>query len=272
MRPMGRPGNLFDNAKTLAGGKGYYEYELEVGRSIVLPWLAKRMELEGLDVGDFGCHAGGVLQALREGGGIASGQGFDLDERAIRESPFPEDERFRLQVGNVLDLDDRTYDLILLRDVLEHVPERERIVDVCARTLRPGGRLFVSFPPYYSPFGGHQHVAANWTKLAPYLHLLPERLFMRLVKLEDNVYLASDDLLGDMTSVRATRLTIGKAEAAFARAGLRVESRQLFVLRPEFGVRYGIRALDAHGLGSVRGLRDLVVMGAFYLLRAPVPG
>lgn len=265
---MARLGNLLDSAKTLAGGASYYDYELAVGRSIVVRWLSARIDLAGRHVGDFGCHAGGILQALREAG-AESGEGFDLDERAVRESPFVEDENFTLTVGDALALEGRSYDLVILRDVLEHVPRRDDMLAACRRSLRPGGALFVSFPPYYSPFGGHQQVAANWPRLAPYLHVLPGSLFFRLVRLEDNVYLRAEDLLGDMTSVRQTRLTIGRAERAFRRAGLGVAHRQFFLLRPEYAVRYGLPSLGAGPIGAVPLVREALVMGAFYLLTSP---
>jgi hypothetical protein len=73
--------------------------------------------------------------------------------------------------------------------------------------------------------------------------------------------------LEDMVSVRRTRLTLASAEAAFARAGLAVEDRELFLVRPEYTVRYGLKARGPSLLGRVPGLRELAVNGAFYLLR-----
>jgi SAM-dependent methyltransferase len=264
---MTRVGKLLSG--TLTGGEGYYDYEVELGRRVVVPWLERRLALRGLAVGDLGCHAGGLLHAFREQAGIASGEGFDLDERAIRNSPFPADERFRIGVGNILDVQSCVFHLVVLHDVLEHVPQRDAVLAACVRSLRPGGALFVSFPPYYSPFGGHQQVSSNWARLAPYLHLLPRRLFFRLLQLTDNEYLSAEQLRADLTSIRTARLTIAGAEAAFAAAGLRCDSRQLFLLRPEYAIRYGIAPLDAGPIGRIRGLRELLVMGAFYLLRAP---
>lgn len=267
---MSRFASVFDGS-TCSGWDRYYDYEVELGRGAVLPWLANRIDLNGLAVGDFGCHAGGVLQALREDGRVASGEGFDIDTRAVEGSPFVKDDRFSIAIGDLRAVAGRQYDLVLLHDVLEHVAEPATALEACARTLRPEGALFVTFPPYLSPFGGHQHVAANWTRAVPYLHLLPARLFFRLVELSDNEYLAAEDLYEELRSVREARLTMGRAEAAFARAGFRIERQQLFLFRPEFSVRYDIRVVDAGLLGRIKGLREFVVMGAFYLLRKAAP-
>jgi SAM-dependent methyltransferase len=45
--------------------------------------------------------------------------------------------------GRALDLDDETFDAVVLHRVLSHVPEPERVLSEAARVLRPGGGLAV---------------------------------------------------------------------------------------------------------------------------------
>ena len=45
-------------------------------------------------------------------------------------------------------------------NVLEHVPEPARMLDEMVRVTRPGGTVFVSFTPWWSPWGGHE--TAPW--------------------------------------------------------------------------------------------------------------
>lgn len=266
----GKLKNLWTNS-TLSGDLSYFDYELAVGREILVPWLKKQMLLEGLHIGDFGCHQGGILQALRETGGVSSGRGYDLNEAAIKNSPFLGDMDFSLQIGDVtlLDATDQRFNLIMIRDVLEHIPNYETVVDTAYRCLQPGGHLFISFPPYYSPFGGHQQLSSNVARIVPYLHYLPEWLLFKLVKITDTSYMSAACAREDMESVRHTRLTLTKAEHAFKRTGFHLKGCQYFLSRPEFKIRYGIPALDAGVLGDIAIVRELLVMGVYYLLQKP---
>jgi len=50
----------------LLPGFSYFEYQRIVCREVLIPWLQERISLEGLLVGDFGAHHGGMVEALRE--------------------------------------------------------------------------------------------------------------------------------------------------------------------------------------------------------------
>jgi 2-polyprenyl-3-methyl-5-hydroxy-6-metoxy-1,4-benzoquinol methylase len=255
----------------LPRGLSYFEYQRLVCSEVVVPWLAARLDLSGLAVGDFGAHQGGMLDALRESGLVASATGLELSADVVASSPFVGDDRFRLAVADVMSRgrDAPRFDLVLMHDVLEHIPDYEAAVRAVARSLTSAGHLFVSFPPYYSSFGGHQHLARGRARSVPFVHLLPARLFFRIARPGANEYMSALGSHEDMVSVRATRLTLGAAERAFARAGLEIVDRELFLIRPEYTVRYGIRTRRAAVLGRLPLVREAAVNGGFYLVRAP---
>lgn len=259
----------FFSKQTLTAGLPYFEYQLEAAREAVIPWLDRRMRLDGIAVGDFGAHQGGLLEALRRDGRVARATGIELSADVVDRSPFVGDERFDLVAGDLTALEPEIgpFDLIVLHDVLEHVIEVDAVLRASAERLAPGGRLLVVFPPYVSAFGGHQQLAEGWARAAPFLHLLPAPLFFRLARpAAGNEYMTVEDALGDMRAVRRTRLTLTKAERAFARAGLTTVERDLFLVRPEHSLRYGIRTRTAGPLGRLPGVRELAVSGAYYLL------
>ena len=259
----------FFSREIVTGGLDYFEYQVLVARRVVIPWLAERMALAGVRLADFGCHEGGMLEGFRASP-VASGVGFEINEDVVRASPFVRDDRFRIEVGDLTALcsNGDTFDLILLHDVLEHVVDCDGVLAAARRRLADGGRIFVSFPPYWSAYGGHQHLASTWARATPFVHYLPERTFLRLARPADNEYMTGEDSLGDMLSVRRTKLSLRKAERAFAAAGLTQVDAELFLLRPEYSVRYGVPTTRAGVLGRVPGVRELAVNGAFYLLAA----
>jgi len=270
---MAHIAHLFNNT-TLSGGLSYFDYEYQVAQEIVIPWLNRHIDLRGKSVGDFGCHQGGILQAFRELAHIRSGRGYDLNADSIRNSPFIENASFSLNVGDILALSpesnpEHRFDVILIRDVLEHIPDYTGVLIKAYTCLNPGGHLFISFPPYYSPFGGHQQLADNWAKLMPYLHYLPESLLFNLVQLSDNNYMHAKDSEADMRSVRTTRLTLTKTEKGLQRAGLQLVNRNCFLLRPEFKIRYGLPSLSCDMIGHIPILKEVLTMGVYYLAQKP---
>ena len=255
--------------RTLLGGLSYFEYQQRVCRDVVIPWLAKHVPLAGRHVGDFGAHHGGMVHALRESGIVAAAVGLELSEEIVSSSPFVADDRFRLEVADVTSLGDEVdhFDLILLHDVLEHMPDLDRSIHAVRDQLRPGGRVFVSFPPYYSAFGGHQQLARGPARNVPFIHVLPTTLFLHLAQPGEQEYMSARGSLADMLSVRRARLTLGKAERAFSRSGFEVVESEFFLVRPEYTVRYGLKARTSGVLGRLPGIREILANGAFYLLR-----
>ena len=257
----------------LLPGFSYFEYQRVVCRDVVIPWLLQHVELEELQVGDFGAHHGGMVDALRESGVVGGAVGLELSEEVVASSPLVQDERFRLEVADLLDLDDTSFsfDLVLLHDVLEHIPDFAGALSAIRRSLAPAGHVFVSFPPYYSAFGGHQQYARGRARWAPFIHLLPAGMFFRVARPGEQEYMTAEGAHEDMVSVRRTRLTLADAEQTFARTGFAIAARELFVVRPEYTVRYGLKARSASVLGRIPGVRELTVNGAFYLLRPASP-
>ena len=48
-----------------------------------------------------------------------------------------------------------SYDTIIMNDAFEHLADPEAVLAECARLLKPGGRVFINFPPYGHPYGEH---------------------------------------------------------------------------------------------------------------------
>ena len=99
-----------------------------------------------LDVGDIGCGAGMQSQFWAQRGHRVFG--LDVNEALVgiareRASAAGYPIEFRVGSATALPLDDRSLDVCIAADLLEHVPEWKQCLDEFARVLRPGGVLFV---------------------------------------------------------------------------------------------------------------------------------
>jgi len=105
---------------------------------------------------EMGCGEGGNLYHLAGHGAAGSGllsrlYGFDYSLEKVR---FARRQGF----ANVccadaaqLPFGDESFDVVLIRDLLHHLPDRLRALKEAHRVLRPGGRLYLIEPNVFSP-------------------------------------------------------------------------------------------------------------------------
>jgi SAM-dependent methyltransferase len=98
---------------------------------------------------DLGCGEGATLFHLGEPDGAV---GVDLfpEKVAFAQQRLP---RCRFVAASALDLpfDAKSFDHVIVRDVIHHIPEPDRLMDEIARVVAPGGRVDVLEPCRYNP-------------------------------------------------------------------------------------------------------------------------
>ena len=111
--------------------------------------------LAGRRVLDAGCGAGGYVRALSAQG--ASAHGVEIDAEKLAKARASADVRARLVRGDLERAPFATacFDLVLLNEVLEHVPDDAAALREAFRLLRPGGALIVFAPNRLFPFETH---------------------------------------------------------------------------------------------------------------------
>jgi ubiquinone/menaquinone biosynthesis C-methylase UbiE len=126
-----------------------------------------RAAVEGRRVLDLGCGHGGYARALATEG--ARVIGFDLEASPLfgLNGEGEAASGITLVAGDAtrLPFTDGSIQGVFCASLIEHVEKQERLIDEILRVLEPGGWCYLSFPPFYSPRGGHQ--------FAPF-HLLGE--------------------------------------------------------------------------------------------------
>lgn len=244
----------------------FHAYERTLGERFLVPLLERQgVALDGKAVLDAGCGYGGVLVALASRHRLAAAHGVDLDAEMVARGTELCGPGVRLEVGDFFALTGKSYDVILLRDVLEHIVDVERAFVKARDLLNPGGVLFASFAPFYSPFGGHQHNGVGFAARVPWLQLLPETVFRSLLRLPGNSYKSGASLSADMETVLATRLTLARFRRAAAAAGFRMIYRAQYLSRPDYVVKFGLPQV---AFPAVPLLDELLCTGAEALFTA----
>lgn len=136
----------------------------------VVDYLEKRgVAVAGRTVVDLGSGIGGYSLEFRDRG--ASVAAIDL----IQPDALKGEDSVQLIAGSAeaVPIRSETVDFVFCASLIEHVAHPEVLLEEIVRILKPGGLGYVSFPPYYSPVGGHEY--------APF-HYLGERAAMRLAR------------------------------------------------------------------------------------------
>ncbi len=111
------------------------------------------MQGDGLRALDAGCGPGDLTAELLERG--FNVKAFDISpyavERARSVAPPSALQRLELSVGDIYNQPPTpVYDLILLVEVLEHVPDDKEALRCAAACLKPGGTLILTVPAHPS--------------------------------------------------------------------------------------------------------------------------
>lgn len=113
--------------------------------------------LDGATVLDVGGGPGYFADAFRAAGAHYVGVDPDVGELSARGSPAAGMIRAS---GTELPVRSGSVAVCYSSNVLEHVADPVAMLDEMVRVTRPGGTVFVSFTPWFSPWGGHE--TAPW--------------------------------------------------------------------------------------------------------------
>jgi SAM-dependent methyltransferase len=243
----------------------YWTYQHTLAKKYLIPMIeAHAFPIDGKKVFEIGCGSGGVIEAFAERSGKAVGieiNAFDYTKLTTpRVQYITADIYDANQRGRYLDL----YDIIIFRDVIEHLPKKKEVFDLCDQLLAPNGIIFITFPPFYSPYGAHQQVFSKTIlgKL-PYTQFLPKSLYLKYVSTAEKGNEAAIHVSKEITG---TKTTIASLNNAIRRSAFEIHYQDYYLTRPSFEIRYGVKPRKVQFLKYLPLLREVLVMGVYMIL------
>ena len=224
-----------------ADRKRYFDIQLMNAEKYVIPFIEEKSAVSpGMRVLEIGCGEGGVLKAFINKG--CEGVGVELDEPRIADAKkfLPEDiaaGRLKFVVKDIYKADPEKdlggrFDIIVLKDVIEHIHDQARLIGWMKNFLKPGGIVFFGFPPWYMPFGGHQQMCHSRISKLPYLHLLPGGLYRWILR-------KKKEPVDDLLEIRETGISIERFEKICKKEGYQLLDRRHYFLNPIYEWKFG---------------------------------
>ena len=248
------------------------QYRLAV--HTLIPWLKQMKALPtNPAVCEIGCGEGGVIAAFAEQG-TSLALGTDIVHALLEQISAPLAKELNLPVvftghdviGDAIPAEwDQRFDVVVLRDVIEHLDNQEAAMKSIQRIMKPGATLLVTFPPYTSAFGGHQQLLGTLAGNIPFVHLLPKRIFETVIRKGDVV---NQDEVRRLHKIRSS---VAGVKTAATNAQLTLSAERYFGLRPVFRWKYNkpIPTLEVTALKRLP-LVELLTMEAALVFKKPL--
>lgn len=242
--------------------KHYYE-QINFTNSYLIPYFGKHIpNFKSCNILEVGCAEGGFVKVLHDMGVKIKGLELEQSRVDIANRKAPELDIVQADITDpeIVDNLGEKYDLIIMRDVIEHVPDRESSFKNLNNLLNDEGYLFITFPPRFSGFAGHQQNGKSIFRYIPYIHFLPDFLIKFLGKSLNE----TDELINHVIENYKIGLSINKFEYFYKKYSFEIVQRDLFLFRPIYKIRFGVNPIKVPNLP---GAREFIAFGCECLLK-----
>ena len=251
----------------------YIKYQYENAENYVIPFIEKKLALNSAsEVMEIGCAEGGVLQAFLDKG--CKGVGVELMParyeiaKELLKDYISKGQAEVIQ-KNIYDLDADSgyhrFDLIILKDVIEHIHDQDKVLAHLRKFLKKDGHIFFGFPPWQMPFGGHQQIAkSKLLSRLPYYHLLPMSLYKGMLKAMGE----REKTVEDLAEIKETGISIERFEKLIKKNSYSIREKEFFLINPIYKYKFNLEAKKQYNwLASIPYFRNYLTTCVYYLVR-----
>lgn len=224
--------------------KRYFREQAEVTRKHVIPYISEYIDLDaGSRVLEVGCGEGGNLIPFVEMGcdtvGIDLGlERIELAQQFFSEHSFDNTPRFICSDIYKMTEEIGTFDIIILRDVIEHIPDQAYFMDFVKRYMNDTSVIFFNFPPWYNPFGGHQQICdSRFLSRLPYYHIFPKFIYRGILKLGGE----SKEKITTLMEIKETGISIERFSRCVKAGSFKIISSTPYFINPGYEVKFKMK-------------------------------
>lgn len=251
----------------------YFDIQYKTAKEYIIPFLSDQLDFDKkLDVLEIGCAEAGVLKAFTEHGHRCVG--IELQPaRVALANEFMKEEvdagLIRIVNKNIYDINvdndlSTRFDLIILKDVIEHIPDQARFMLEIGNFLKPTGVIFFGFPPWQMPFGGHQQICeSKILSYLPYYHMLPMSLYKWILRVGGE----SQQKIIELEEIKETGISLERFEKVTKQAGFTINKRLHFLINPIYKYKFDLKPRRQVALVSaIPYVRNFLTTCGYYVI------
>ncbi|NDW18323.1 class I SAM-dependent methyltransferase [Dysgonomonas sp. 216] len=250
-------------------GKLYFDELTYSTKKYIIPYINKYYPIaSNMRILEIGCGAGGNLLPFLEMGCEITG--FDLNKPRIEEARKildadnnPKVNLFCEDVFKVNGLG--KFDIILVRDVIEHIPDKENFFRHMKGFLKENGVAYFGFPAWYMPFGGHQQLCRNkFLSHLPFFHILPTSLYKGIL----SAFKENKGTIDELISIKECGITIEQFRKYSKTNGYDIVNERLYFINPHYEIKFKLKPRKLSlVIGKIPFIRNFFTTGCFFLIK-----
>ena len=247
----------------------YFQELAQTSEKYFMPYIEGVLDVsKPISILEVGCGDGGNLLPFAKRGHEVIG--VDISENRIKGaiSFFEQEQEKAIFIcDNILNLKEYkgNFDLIICHDVIEHIGNKQEMLSRIEYFLNPTGVIFIGFPAWQMPFGGHQQICHNkFLSMLPFMHLLPKSLYKYVLSLGKE----NSECIRELLSIKKTKITIEEFEKFVSRTTLEIVDRCLYLINPHYEVKFGLKPRRLSKIiSNTPFVRNYLSTSCFYLLK-----
>jgi len=213
---------------------------------------------------EIGCGEGGNIKPFLDLG--CSVTGIDIDGEQIKKAKefykdHPDKANLTLINEDIYKVSVfKQFDIVMLRDVIEHIPNQERFMSFLKQFMKPDGVVFFGFPPWQNPFGGHQQICSNrFLSHLPWFHLLPKAIYTKILQWGGENPQA-------LLEIKETGISLERFLGIVKKENYHILTELLYFINPNYEIKFGLRPRRLWRLLNIPYLRNFYTTCGYYLL------
>lgn len=246
----------------------YFEEQAITCEKFYLPYIKYYVAAQLENVLEVGCGEGGNLMPFAKEGKKVMGVDYSttrinqarqfFEERGL-EGTFINSDIFALKEYH------NQFQLIIVHDVIEHIGDKETFLKNMRAYFSADGIMFIAFPAWMMPFGGHQQISrGKAASHLPFFHILPKSIYKGILKM----FGEKDDVIKELLSIKDTRCTIENFKKIVNRTGYEILNQQLYFINPNYQTKFGLKPRKLYKwLSHVPYIRDYFSTSCFFLIK-----
>lgn len=248
----------------------YINEQIYTTQKYIVPFIQQVKKIdESVQVLEIGCGEAGNLKPFLDFGCRCVGVDFSTPKIEKGKEYFAN----HPNVNNLRLIDDDIYktnefhsqfDIIIVRDVIEHIHDQDKFMALMTDLLTPNGIAFFAFPPWQCPFGGHQQICENKILSAlPYYHLLPMPLYKAFLKM----FGESAGKISSLVEIKETGISLDRFERLAKKNGYNQLLKTYYFINPNYEVKFGLKPRKLSVIiAKIPYLRNFFSTCGYYLL------
>ena len=249
----------------------YFREQAECTQKYVIPYIEQVLCIHPhLRILEIGCGEGGNLKPFLDVGCHCVGIDIDVAQLEKAKDFFanhPKKQNLRFIANDINKVSPNEighFDLIILRDVIEHLPNQEVFMHQLKCFMHSESVVFFGFPVWCNPFGGHQQICrSKWLSHTPWLHLLPKRLYKKVLQLGGE----STSTIKALLDIKDTGISLFRFESILRKGQYQILKHTHYFINPNYEIKFGLHPRIIPKYLQIPYLSDFYTTAMYYLIK-----